>query len=97
MPAPLAIVAGVGPGNGTTLARRSRADGYRLALLARGTEYGNALATEIGEARAYACDVGDAASVHAAMAAVRRAADLVRQDRSAWSFEVEAWPFGETW
>ena len=25
------------------------------------------------------------------------AADLVRQDRSAWSFEVEARPFGETW
>jgi NAD(P)-dependent dehydrogenase (short-subunit alcohol dehydrogenase family) len=22
---------------------------------------------------------------------------LVRQDRSAWSFEVEARPFGETW
>lgn len=72
MAAPVAIVAGVGPGNGAALARRFRADGYRLALLARGTEFGATLAAELGEARAYACDVGDAASVGSAMEAIRR-------------------------
>ena len=69
--APLAIVAGVGPGNGAALARRFRADGYRLALLARGTEFGSALAAKLGDARAYGCDVGDAASVDAIMATIR--------------------------
>ncbi len=72
MAVPVAIVAGVGPGNGAALARRFRADGYRLALLARGTDFGTALAAELGEAKAYACDVSDAASVDAATAAIRR-------------------------
>ena len=72
MAAPVAIVAGVGPGNGTALAKRFRADGYRLALLARGTEFGSALAADLGESHAYTCDVGDADSVEAAMVAIRR-------------------------
>lgn len=72
MPSPVAIVAGVGPGLGSALARRFRADGYRLALLARSTDYGTGLAQEIGDTVAYACDVGDAASVADAMAAIRR-------------------------
>ena len=72
MAVPVAIVAGGGPGNGAALARRFRADGYRLALLARGTDFGTALAAELGEAKAYACDVSDAASVDAATAAIRR-------------------------
>ncbi len=72
MAVPVAIVAGVGPGNGAALARRFRADGYRLALLARGTDFGTALAAELGEAKAYTCDVSDAASVDAATVAIRR-------------------------
>ncbi len=70
--APVAVVAGVGPGTGAALAKRFRADGYRLALLARGTEFGTELAAELGDAVAYACDVGDAASVGSAMEAIRR-------------------------
>ena len=69
MAAPVAIVAGVGPGTGAALAKRFRADGYRLALLARGIGFGTELAAEFGDARAYACD---AASVGSAMEAVRR-------------------------
>ena len=72
MASPVAIVAGVGPGNGAALARRFDADGYRLALLARGTAFVTELAAGLGDARAYACDVGDPASVGSAMEAVRR-------------------------
>ncbi len=67
----VAIVAGVGPGTGASLARRFHANGYQVALLARDTTFSTALAKELGEARAYACDVGDAASVAAAMAGIR--------------------------
>ena len=70
MGAPIAIVAGVGPGNGAALARRFHADGYRLALLSRTPD--EALAADLGESFACGCDVADAASVDAAMAAIRR-------------------------
>jgi NAD(P)-dependent dehydrogenase (short-subunit alcohol dehydrogenase family) len=64
-------VVGVGPGNGASLARRFAAEGYAVALLARGTELTSALAKELSGARAYACDVADAGSVEKAFAAVR--------------------------
>ena len=66
-----AIVAGVGSGTGASLARRFHADGYQVALLARETAFSATLAMELGDAKAYACDVGDAASVDAAMAGIR--------------------------
>ena len=65
-------VVGVGPGNGAALARRFAAEGYAVALLARGTELTGALAKELPGARAYACDVADAGSVERAFAALRR-------------------------
>ncbi|SJM63243.1 Short-chain dehydrogenase, associated with 2-hydroxychromene-2-carboxylate isomerase family protein [Brevundimonas diminuta 3F5N] len=64
-------VIGVGPGNGAALARRFAADGYALALMARSTKNTEALAEELADARSFACDVGDAASVAGAFAAVR--------------------------
>jgi NAD(P)-dependent dehydrogenase (short-subunit alcohol dehydrogenase family) len=64
-------VVGVGPGNGAALARRFAAEGYAVALLARGTELTSALAKELPGAREFACDVADAASIHGAFAAVR--------------------------
>jgi len=67
----VAIVAGVGPGTGAALARRFHADGYRIALLARDAGFTRSLTDELHGSRAYACDVGDAASVDAAMAGVR--------------------------
>lgn len=64
-------VIGVGPGNGAALARRFAADGYAVALMARSTKTTEALAEELADARSFACDVGDAASVAGAFAAVR--------------------------
>jgi NAD(P)-dependent dehydrogenase (short-subunit alcohol dehydrogenase family) len=58
MTKPVCAVVGVGPGNGASLARRFAAD-HRVALVARGTEFSAALASEIGDAKAYACDVAD--------------------------------------
>ena len=68
---PVCAVVGIGPGNGAALARRFSREGYAVALLARRTELSAKLAAELTDARAYACDVGDAASVAAAFAAIR--------------------------
>src|SRR4029077_8646089 len=68
----ICAVVGVGPGNGAAFARRFAAEGYRVALLARGTEFAQTLASALPAARAYACDVSDAASVERAFADIRR-------------------------
>ncbi len=73
MAKPIAAIVGIGPGNGAALARRFAAD-YQVALLSRSTDLSAKLAAEIGEARAYACDVADAGAVDRAFDAV--AADL---------------------
>jgi NAD(P)-dependent dehydrogenase (short-subunit alcohol dehydrogenase family) len=57
------VVTGVGPGNGSALARRFAKEGYAVALLARTTQTSGALATALPDARAYTCDVTDADSV----------------------------------
>ncbi len=67
-------VIGVGPGNGEAFARRFAADGYAVALLSRSGELTARLANELPRAKAYACDVADAASIEAAFAQIR--ADL---------------------
>jgi NAD(P)-dependent dehydrogenase (short-subunit alcohol dehydrogenase family) len=69
---PVAVVAGAGPGNGAALARRFAAAGYAVALLARNRGNLDAILGELETARGYACDVGDAASVEAAFADIRR-------------------------
>ena len=73
MAKPVAAIVGIGPGNGAALARRFASD-HRVALLSRTTDLAETLAAEIGDARAYACDVGDAGAVDRAFDAV--AADL---------------------
>ncbi|MGI9167264.1 MAG: SDR family NAD(P)-dependent oxidoreductase [Pyrinomonadaceae bacterium] len=72
MTKPICAVIGIGPGNGAALARRFAAGGYTLALLARTTEFTGNLAAEIGDARAYACDVTNRASVERAVASIRQ-------------------------
>ena len=67
---PVCAVVGIGPGNGAALARRFAHEGYAVALLARRTELSDKLATELGDARAYACDVADADSVAKAFVAI---------------------------
>jgi len=71
---PVCAVVGVGPGNGEAIARRFAADGYVVALMARRMELTARLAGELPPAKAYACDVSEAASVETAFAAAR--ADL---------------------
>jgi NAD(P)-dependent dehydrogenase (short-subunit alcohol dehydrogenase family) len=65
-------VVGVGPGNGAAFARRFAAEGYAVALLARGTEFTTTLASELKGARGYACDVGDGGAVERAFTAIEQ-------------------------
>ena len=67
---PVCVVAGVGPGNGEAFARRFASEGYAVALLARRKDRIDRLAGELPNARAYACDLTDAASVEGAFLAV---------------------------
>jgi NAD(P)-dependent dehydrogenase (short-subunit alcohol dehydrogenase family) len=62
MSKPVCAVVGIGPKNGAAFARRFGKEGYSVALLSRKTEYSSDLAAEIGDAKAYACDVTDAAA-----------------------------------
>jgi len=68
---PICVIVGVGPGNGAAFAHRFSAEGYQVALLSRQTEFSKQLAMGIEHARAYACDVTDAASVEQAFEAIR--------------------------
>lgn len=71
MPKPACVVVGVGPGTGAAIARRFAAD-HSVALLARRTDTSDALVRELPDARAYACDVADAAGVTATIEQVER-------------------------
>jgi NADP-dependent 3-hydroxy acid dehydrogenase YdfG len=67
---PLALVTGVGPGTGASVARRFAEGGYRVAMLARNAERLEALAREIPDSIAVPCNVADAASLESALASV---------------------------
>jgi NAD(P)-dependent dehydrogenase (short-subunit alcohol dehydrogenase family) len=66
------VVVGVGPGIGAALGRRFAQEGYAVALLARTTETSEALAKSLDGARAYACDITDAAAVTRTFDAIER-------------------------
>jgi NAD(P)-dependent dehydrogenase (short-subunit alcohol dehydrogenase family) len=80
--APLLTLVGFGAGNGLGIARAFGAAGYRLALVSRTpAKSADALAQLSGagiQAKAFAADAGDAASLNAAFAAI--AADLGAPD-----------------
>jgi NADP-dependent 3-hydroxy acid dehydrogenase YdfG len=59
MSKPVCAVIGVGPGNGTAIARKFSSEGYKIALLSRNEDYLNRLAHEWGDTRAYAYDALD--------------------------------------
>jgi NAD(P)-dependent dehydrogenase (short-subunit alcohol dehydrogenase family) len=74
----LTVIAGVGPGLGMSLARRfGAAPGDRVALLVRDDASGSRFVDELAglgiEASAHAADLGDEASLRAALGAVRAA------------------------
>jgi NAD(P)-dependent dehydrogenase (short-subunit alcohol dehydrogenase family) len=72
MSKPVCAVVGVGPGNGAALARRFADEGYAVALLARSIGFSEELAGELGDARAYACDVSNPIAIEQAFAAIRQ-------------------------
>lgn len=68
---PVCVVIGIGPGNGQAFARKFADDGFAIALLSRKTDLSEQIAAELDEAKAYACDVVDPASIAGAFAKVR--------------------------
>ncbi len=88
-PRPVCVVAGVGPGNGAALARRFAAEGFAVALMARRTELIQELASTLPGARAYACDVADAASIQRAFGEVRK--DLGEVDVLVYNAGTGVW------
>jgi len=63
----VAVVVGIGPGNGEALARRLAADGFAVAMLSRRTDLSSALAKELPGAIAIAADAADVASLDAGL------------------------------
>lgn len=71
MAKPVCVVVGIGPKNGASFVRRFHEAGYRVAMLSRTTDLSEALAKELGDGKAYACDVSDADAVVRTFAQVR--------------------------
>ncbi|MGE0424916.1 MAG: SDR family NAD(P)-dependent oxidoreductase [Reyranellaceae bacterium] len=69
---PVCLITGVGPATGSALVRRFAGGGYRVAMLARNRERLAALEAELPNARAFVCDVTDAAQIEASCAAIER-------------------------
>jgi len=72
MSKPVCAVVGVGPGNGSAIARRFAAQGYAVALLARHGDRLADLERELDGARAYSCDATDAGQVKETFARIER-------------------------
>jgi NAD(P)-dependent dehydrogenase (short-subunit alcohol dehydrogenase family) len=68
---PVAVVAGAGPGNGASLARRFTAAGFSVALLARHRDTLAPIENELPDAHGFECDVAAANSVTAAFTRIR--------------------------
>ena len=60
---PLALVTGVGPGTGASVARRFAEGGYRVVMLARDKDRLSALEAEIPDSIAAPCDITDVAAL----------------------------------
>ena len=67
---PLALITGVGPGTGASVARCFAEGGYRVAMLARDEVRLSALEKEIPDSVAVPCDVSDRAALERALARV---------------------------
>lgn len=71
MSKPICVVVGVGPGNGAAIARKFSEAGQRVVLLARTIDFISALAAELQDATAIACDIGNEAQVAEVFAQIR--------------------------
>ncbi len=78
--APVAIVAGVGPGLGASLCRKLTSEGYHVAGLARTADFGEKLVTEITESGEqmtfYSCNLTDAEAVNESISRVEEEAGV---------------------
>lgn len=101
----VAVIAGVGPGLGESLARRFAAEGCRVALFARSTEYIHTLADELGtDVLAVPTDITDPDQVTASFKLVRDTFDPVdilvnHADGAPWEGLVDISPddFERAW
>lgn len=66
------VVIGVGPGNGAAFATRFSKEGYHLALLARSDTLTKKMAEELGNAKAYECDISDSNSINKAFTQIQQ-------------------------
>ncbi len=66
----VALVTGVGPGNGASFCRALAGAGYRVAMLARDAQRLQALESAIAGTRGYPTDVAERANLQATLAAV---------------------------
>ena len=71
MTKPLCLITGVGDSTGAALARRFAAGGYRIAMIARNAERLRALETEVEDAKAFVCDIGDLEAFNAILEEIR--------------------------
>ncbi|MGD9762202.1 MAG: SDR family NAD(P)-dependent oxidoreductase [Candidatus Binatia bacterium] len=71
MAEPVCVITGVGPGNGAAFTRRFVSAGYRIAMLARSTDFLREMEADVPAARGYPADVSDATSVAAVFAQIR--------------------------
>lgn len=72
MSRPVCVIVGVGPGNGTSLARKFTAEGYAVALLARHENYIKTLEAQLEDTRAYRCDATGAVNVQGVFEQIRK-------------------------
>lgn len=71
MSKPLCLVTGVGDGTGAAIARRFAQKDYQVAMVARNCHRLLKLESELANARAYVCDVGDLEALLATIETVR--------------------------
>ena len=95
----VSVVAGVGPGLGASLARKFAREGCRVAVLARSSDFVESLQKEIRqqgmEIVAIRADEQIAEPLMNPAAIADAYWALVKQDRSAWSLEIDLRPFRE--